>query len=371
MPESSAVVSVFGVEHMERQPHIGDWILQNRPAAVVVETACHPSHGAWPGNLFTCADQTVMGSDGFFQRVFCQVAAAMQEQGDAAMAPDGVWRQACENFNGEQLAYVAALATGAKLAFGDRPKEITYRRLFGLPSLQQLDEAFAYEVLSQYHQILGEKKPSGSCVVDHMMMREREVVMCKVAADLAANEGSVALVVGSAHVPGIRELWESQQWRQLLRTDDLAASPLMSAPDIRPQDMQAPGSGVRRGLLEAVLALSVPDEVLQDLDGHLPAVPDEQDEERQCTFEVYSCQRTQLAVLPRDVLDRVVSCAPGCASGRSMWEVLEPIRAVRPVNGGAGWDEDLVVALRALDMYISAGPVDEDTMNDSVGAAAA
>jgi hypothetical protein len=51
----------------------------------------------------------------------------MQEQGDAALAPGGVWQQACENFNGEQLAYVAALATGAKLAFGDRPKEITYR----------------------------------------------------------------------------------------------------------------------------------------------------------------------------------------------------------------------------------------------------
>jgi hypothetical protein len=55
-----------------------------------------------------------------------QLSAALQEQGDAAFAPGGVWQQACENLNGEQLAYVAALATGAKLAFGDRPKEITY-----------------------------------------------------------------------------------------------------------------------------------------------------------------------------------------------------------------------------------------------------
>ena len=39
----------------------------------------------------------------------------------------GAWAQACANFNGEQLAYVAALATGAQLAFGDRPKDVTYR----------------------------------------------------------------------------------------------------------------------------------------------------------------------------------------------------------------------------------------------------
>ena len=56
-----------------------------------------------------------------------QLSATIQEQGAAAFAPGGVWQQACQNLNGEQLAYVAALAVGAKLAFGDRPKEITYR----------------------------------------------------------------------------------------------------------------------------------------------------------------------------------------------------------------------------------------------------
>lgn len=49
-------------------------MLRQKPAAVVVETACHPGHGSRPGNLFSCADQIVLGSDGgFFQRVFCQV----------------------------------------------------------------------------------------------------------------------------------------------------------------------------------------------------------------------------------------------------------------------------------------------------------
>jgi hypothetical protein len=58
-----------------RPPRSGEWILRNRPVAVVVETACHAAHGAWPGNVFSCADQ-VLGSDGgFFQRMFCQVGA--------------------------------------------------------------------------------------------------------------------------------------------------------------------------------------------------------------------------------------------------------------------------------------------------------
>lgn len=63
-----------------------------------------------------------------FLRVFCQIAAALQEQGGAALAPGGVWSQAAGQFNGEQLAYVAAFASGAQLLFGDRPKDVTYRQ---------------------------------------------------------------------------------------------------------------------------------------------------------------------------------------------------------------------------------------------------
>jgi hypothetical protein len=62
-----------------------------------------------------------------FLRIFCQIAAALQEQDDAAKASGGVWSQAIDNFNGEQLAYIAALASGSQLLFGDRPKQITYR----------------------------------------------------------------------------------------------------------------------------------------------------------------------------------------------------------------------------------------------------
>lgn len=77
---------------------------------------------ACPAWLLFC-----VGAAGMFLRVFCQIAAALQEQGVAARAPGGVWNQAVSNFNGEQLAYIAAFATGAQLLFGDRPKHITYR----------------------------------------------------------------------------------------------------------------------------------------------------------------------------------------------------------------------------------------------------
>lgn len=42
-----------------------------------METAATPLHGATTGNTLTCADQ-VPGAAGFFVRVFCQLAAALQ-----------------------------------------------------------------------------------------------------------------------------------------------------------------------------------------------------------------------------------------------------------------------------------------------------
>ncbi len=99
------------------------------------------------------------------------------------------------------------------------------RRLYATPSLQQLDEAFAREVLAQYLEVLADTGAAPAidnkdademiqaaahapCAVDRIMMREREAVMCRVAADFAAREGAggrgVALVVGSAHLPGER-----------------------------------------------------------------------------------------------------------------------------------------------------------------------
>jgi hypothetical protein len=138
----------------------------------------------------------------------------------------------------------------------------------------------------------------------------------------------------------------------------------MAAPP--PPPPAAPGEGARRGMLDALLALSVTEEVLQDLDAHLPPLPEDQEEERQLAFEFYSAQRTQLSALPRPLLERVCGAAP--AAGGSMWDVLAPVRAVRPAHGGRGWDLGVVEGLRALDVYITAGGDEgDDEANNAAG----
>lgn len=170
-PATGAAIHVFGVDHRYSQPDIAEWVLRARPAAVVAETACTPQHGAAPATpLDTSPEQLgAPGSSAFFLRMFAQVAGALkaqlldagvknlQEKGmgseqayeqavaNALAEGGGLWAQAASNFNGEQLAYVAGLAVGAPVLFGDRPKSLTYRRLWHALSSEDLDAAFEDE----------------------------------------------------------------------------------------------------------------------------------------------------------------------------------------------------------------------------------
>eukprot|EP00775_Hariotina_reticulata_P009161 gene9161-9327_t len=209
-PASGVQVFVFGVEHLGREPHIGEWILTNRPAAVVVETSCTPDHGAQPGRAVTCRDQ-VPGAAGMFLRIFCQIAAAMQEQGEAARAPGGVWEQAA----------------------------------------------------------------------------------------------------------GLLQLLQSGSWQSMIGEDGLSSSsPVMQAPTISAEDLQQPDVGARRGLLEAVLQLSMPDEVLQDMQEVLPLITDpQQAAAHEWTLEIYSSYRMQLASLPETLASRA-SCTEDLSVAR-------------------------------------------------------
>ncbi len=51
-----------------------EYILRTRPAAVVVETAVTPEHGARPGNSISCKDRLVEGPAAFYMRMFCSVS---------------------------------------------------------------------------------------------------------------------------------------------------------------------------------------------------------------------------------------------------------------------------------------------------------
>jgi hypothetical protein len=65
---------------------------------------------------------------------------------------------------------------------------------------------------------------------------------------------------------GLQKLWDDGSWQLLLGPAGLAGAsegtcPLLVAPQCGPEAMAAPGAGARRGLLEALLALSMPQEV--------------------------------------------------------------------------------------------------------------
>ena len=67
-----------------------------------------------------------------------------------------------------------------------------------------------------------------------------------------------------------------------------------------------------------------------------PLSPSASEAEQHAT-EIYGSTRMLLAVLSREELQRV------CSGWRcDMYRILEPVRAVRPVNGGSGVDEDVL-----------------------------
>ena len=90
--------------------------------------------------------------------------------------------QVRQYYRGEQLAYITAFATGAKLIFGDRPKDITYRRLAAVATSSQLDEAFGLHCVSHYRDLLG-LAPA----VSPDVLPASEVIMMQVTATASAS----------------------------------------------------------------------------------------------------------------------------------------------------------------------------------------
>ncbi|GIL63448.1 hypothetical protein Vafri_17499 [Volvox africanus] len=360
-------IHVFGVEHLSPQPHIGEWIIRQRPQAVVVETAMGPEHGSMAGNVIRCGDRVVDPTAGFFLRMFCQIGVTLQEfkEGDFTQSP--LWNQVRSGYNGEQLAYIGAFTTGAPLVFGDRPKDITYRRLFGMTTIPQLDQGFSYAAVQNYRTFLGlpplPYEPDNLPVTEQIMMQEREAVMLKVVHQLCHNSlpqqhleagqpRDLALVVGSAHLAGLEYLWRSGRWREVVGSGNvnqpLTASQLLTAPPPSDAEIQdEPQYGVRRGLMEAMLRLSVTKEVLSDIESVLGPVPERQMPSYTAIQEVYGALRMQLASLPHDLLERLVE-GLGC----SFYEVLQPLRDIRPLNGGPGYSQDMVMYVRGLNFEL-------------------
>jgi hypothetical protein len=62
---------------------------------------------------------------------------------------------------------------------------------------------------------------------------------------------------------GLQQLWSSGSWKELVGPDGLSSSssPVLQCSAVDAAAMSAPGAGVKRGLLEALLQLSMPQEV--------------------------------------------------------------------------------------------------------------
>lgn len=106
-------------------------------------------------------------------------------------------------------------------------------------------------------------------------------------------------------------------------------------------------AGVRRALLECVMAARTSEAVVADMARCLGPIDEAHREAYEAMHEVYGTCRMQLACMDRAMLERI-------ASGYEcdFWQVLEPVRRVRPSNGGPGWTAELVEELRGLNFEL-------------------
>ncbi len=88
-------------------------------------------------------------------------------------------------------------------------------------------------------------------------------------------------------------------------------------------------------------------QVLDALHASFPPLSAEQQSDYEAVLELYGTTRMMLAVLGKHELAQVVS---GLAC--NFFDVLEPVRAVRPVCGGAGHDLDVLNDLRMLHFQV-------------------
>lgn len=398
VPPDQAPIYIFGVLHGEMDaPGAADFILSSRPAAVVCETSLTPAHGAATGSILRledCLSQVGSGYGGSGDaraRYLAQVAArldtSMYSSSPSALirgendddgdddADDGVWSQLCAHTPSEQLAYIATFAVGADLIFGDRPKIETYTRLLWLPSLVDLDRAFGAKARENYEELAGELWPGDendkngdedTLVVHRILMLERDAWLLSTLNNASIKAGPHSIIVGlvgRGHLPGLAELWESNTWQDLLttRTTPMDSNTSDDGDDELYIDSQSEVYGVRRALFDGILRLTCQSDVLDDVARTLPDLDlnlDSKQERRSSsipaweayhsTHEIYGNCRMLLAALSREELEAV------CQGWRcDMYDLLEEVRKVRPVNGGKGWSEELVMKLRMLNFEMA------------------
>ena len=353
-PPNGAKIALFGTVHADtKDTRIGDFIVENRPKTVVVETAINASHGEATGNTIDLESALKAGTDPLADRQtfgMASVAARLRdgENQDGNPTPiqeSETWRDLVESnmIYSEHLAYVAALSVEAGLVFGDRPKMVTYRRMLCCPSIADLDAAFGIQCWSNYHDLFSDTalEKTSDVLTEKILFQERDAVLLKSLHEASVNAGeghTIVGVVGASHVPGMTKLWESNAWEEI-------AARAAQVPDALDEDPEQ--FGIRRALFDAVIRMTCRGDVSIDAAMTLGPPPAEAMDAYELTSELYGTTRMLLATLPKEKLEKVCSgwnCDP--------WELLEPIRKVRVMNGGPGYDLELVENLRTLNFEL-------------------
>lgn len=355
--EEAADIVVFGTSHGDgtsKGSSIGEYILKERPHTVVVETALNTSHGFATGNtveLTDCLYQSSGPIDGRTQMI-SHLALRLSEVSEPHKAT--LWRDLVYNplMYSEHLAYVAAFAIGARLVFGDRPKHITYQRMLWQPEVEDLDAAFGFYSIINYCDIAPSMRPPNLTALhtstDSIFIGERNAVLLDSLhkASIEAGKGRLVVgVVGLSHMEGMAKLWKDQSWQRIISSDNIMD---LSERGCKLQLETFERIGVRRALFDSVIRLTCHNDVLNDINITLGEPSRQSLPSYLLTRELYGSSRMLLATLGKDQLSHV------CGSWRcNMWELLEPLRAVRPINGGPGYDKELIMQLRTLNFEIS------------------
>lgn len=176
----------------------GEFILASKPHSVVFESAMSSEFGSTTGNVLTAADAKAGRSDQVALRTIFAVSKYLSSLKNPSEAAQ--WGEVKEKMYGEQLAAVAALTVGARLVYGDLPKDVTFRRLLHGCSVTDLDRSFGHRSAQNFASMLGQHIPDlEDDQAEKILMTDRECALCH-SIDLAARgtaptgRGVVAIV---------------------------------------------------------------------------------------------------------------------------------------------------------------------------------
>lgn len=358
--EGMAKVHLFGVSHMTNNFEAAEHILATKPRSVVVETGLCKSHQAHRGvcfnfqELFTAIHMTGNPGGAEESLQFITRVAHQLRLEEKPLEKSPFWAQMKTQLPAEALVYAAAFAVDARLVFGDRPKEVTYRRLVSLPTLAELDETFGNQSARNYRLLLPTDHPQAKIPppapndqFEKICIDERDVILAhtiREEASLAdAGPGAVVAVVGSDHLAGVEAKWDafvrSGGTEGALSAAELDA--ILAAPETAKEDV-----GQRLAIMQRLLGLrcteSLVGDAMQALDDDLNKLVGDEIIAFNATSELYGSARMLLSCVEDEELREAVIGGFKC----DMAEVLKPASDVRPSKGGIGWSEEAIVWLR-------------------------